>query len=114
MLFVCFFYLITAHSITHNRFADDFLDDTLYHSKITAINSKNTPFMTAHNTFLYPYNLNVTQISPTLDNILSNAGPEMDKHESRFIDVINYIKYLCVCVYVCTLILYVNEIISVV
>ena len=67
-----------------NHYPDDFYDDTMIHNQITVIGPKNTHYPKNHHTFLYPYNLTVFQINPTLDNVLINTGPEMDKQESRF------------------------------
>lgn len=37
-----------------------------------------------HATYLYPYNLSIFQISPTMDNLAINTGPDTEKHESRW------------------------------
>lgn len=70
----------TAHSMSFNHFTEQIFDDTIIDNKITAISAKD---MKNHHDFLYPYNLTVFKIMPTLDNIRIIPGSDADKYESR-------------------------------
>lgn len=73
---------IAAHS--QNHYMDEFYDEIMNRYKLTDGDRKRTPHSSNHPTFPYPYNLSMFQISPTMDNVPINTGPELDKQESRF------------------------------
>lgn len=72
-------HFISAHSMSFNHFTEQIFDDTIIDNKITAINSKD---IKNHHDFLYPYNLTVFRIMPTLDNIRFTAGFDVEKYEN--------------------------------
>lgn len=68
-----------AHSMSFNQFTEQIFDDTIIDNRITAINAKD---MKNHHEFLYPYNLTVFRVIPTLDNTRHTTGTDVDKFEN--------------------------------
>lgn len=66
--------------MSFNHLMDQIFDDTIIDNKITAISAKD---MKNHHDFLYPYNLTVFKILPTLDNIRIIPGSDTDRYERR-------------------------------
>lgn len=66
--------------MSFNHFTDHIFDDSMTDNKITAITAKD---IRNHRDFLYPYNLTVFRIMPTLDNIRIGPASDVDKYEGK-------------------------------
>lgn len=86
--------------MSFNHFTDQIFDDTIIENKIAAISANE---LKDHHDFLYPYNLTVFKIMPTLDNIRMISGLHTDKYDRRcfsfqfisFIVIIISFSYAC-------------------